>query len=90
MVFVLMAERADTGVAKHFLPLTQIFTLLLTEPAAKFNSRHEKKKKIQTEDGISGALFLIKLFVVEESGCWIEMQNKCKTESRLTNPPPHS
>lgn len=41
-----MAERADTGVAKHFLPLTQIFTLLLTEPAAKFNSRHKKKKEI--------------------------------------------
>lgn len=47
MVFVLMAERADTGVAKHFLPLTQIFTLLLTEPAAKFNSRHKKKRKFK-------------------------------------------
>lgn len=64
-MFVLMAERADTAVAKHFLPLTQIFTLLLTEPAAKFNTRQKKSNKIQSEDGISGALFLIKLLVVE-------------------------
>lgn len=60
MVFVLMAERAEMGVAEHFLPLTQIFTLLLTEPPAKFNSK-QKKKKIQSEDGISGALLFIKL-----------------------------
>lgn len=60
MVFVLMAERAETGVAEHLLLLTHIFTPLLTEPQAKFNSSHQI---IQIEDGESGALFLVKVFV---------------------------
>lgn len=52
MGFVLMPERAETGVAEHFLLLTHIFTPLLTEPQAKFN---KCDKNIQTKDGEYGA-----------------------------------
>ena len=60
MVFVLMAQRAETGVAKHFSLLTHIFTPLLTEPQGEFDNSH---KNIQTDDGETGALFLVIIFL---------------------------
>lgn len=64
MVFVLMVERAEMGVAEHFLLLTHTFTPYLTEPKAKFNNSHWN---IKIEDGESGALFLVKSFVKTKS-----------------------
>lgn len=54
---------AETGVAKHFSLLTHIFTPLLTEPQGEFNNSH---KTIQMEDGETGALFLVKIFLLKK------------------------
>ena len=56
-MFVLMAEKAETGVPEPFSLLTHIFTPLLTEPQAKVNN---SLYNIQVEDGETEALFIVR------------------------------